>query len=245
MAELIPEPTPTPDPAPAVTPPVDPSGGQAQTPPAEGEKPSWIPDDAWDADAKAPKLDALEQAFANANKDTDIPASVDAYAPPAIEGLEPDAIKSNPAFKAFAKQALAAGMGQAKFETFVKDWIDEAMATETASAGEVKAALGEKADERLQALSNGMAGKLTAEEHAAIRQEMTNPLVITALEKLLQGGGTSPAPRTVDVAKAVETEEEIKALMQTDAYTGANNKPRDPAIVKKVEDWFKAKYPNA
>lgn len=237
MADLIPEPS-SPDPN---APPAAPSGDPAPT--QEGERPSWLPEAAWDPDAKTVKLTELETAFQTANKDTDVPASEDAYAPPAIEGLEADVIKENPAFKAFAKQALAAGMGQAKFETFVKDWIDGAMASETESAAAVKTALGDNAEARLQALSNGMAGKLSAEEHAAIRAEMNNPLVITALEKLLQGGGAGPAPRTVDVKAPTKSEEDIKAMMQTDAYTGANNKPRDPAVVKEVEDWFKAKYP--
>lgn len=236
MADVIPAPTGEP---PAGTPPANPSGDQA---PATGERPSWVPETAWDAEAKTVKLDELGTAFASANKDTDVPATVDAYAPPAIEGLEADAIKENPAFKAFAKQAHLAGLGQEKFAGFVKDWIEEAIAAETTNVTKVKEALGANADTRLQTLSNGLAGKLTAEEHAAIRANMNDPLVITALEKLAQGGGSGPAPRVLDTPAPTKSEAEIKALMLTSAYTGTGG-DRDPKVVAEVDAWFKAKYP--
>ncbi len=54
--------------------------------------------------------------------------------------------------------------------------------------------------------------------------------------------GASPAGRTSPTpAPAAKTEQEIKALMASEKYSGPPEK-RDPAVVKEVDAWFATKY---
>ncbi len=170
---LIPDPAPSPDPSgdPAPPPPPTPSGETEA-----GARPEWVPEDAWDAEAGAPLLDKLGEAFQSKGKDADVPAEASAYKAPEIEGIEAEAITGNLTFKMMAKAAHAAGMGQERFAKLSKDWIEEAIAAGETTAAEEKKALGENADARLKAVSDWAGSKLDAEEFKAVQGALSTAL---------------------------------------------------------------------
>lgn len=224
---LIPEPgdqpSPTPDPPPA---------------PEASERPDWIPEDAWDAEAGAPLLDKLGEVVTAAGKDTDIPAEVSAYTPPAIEGLTADQITADPLYQSMAQLAHSTGVGQERFAKAVEAHIKAALEAEDTSRTEQLALLGDKAAERLQVVSNWMGSKLTADEVSALRGTLTTAKGIEALEKLMNAG-VSSAPRTPPPPPApIKTEAQIREMMNDPRYYDQGKRDKD--YVKQVDDAWAA-----
>ena len=74
---------------------------------------------------------------------------------------------------------------------------------------------------------------------AAVREMATNAKAVEGLEKLMNARATT-APRVPPPPpKQGKTKEEITELMKSDKYRGKPSQ-RDPAVVKEVNDWFKA-----
>ncbi len=233
-----------PDPAPSL----DPSEGQdpkpSGTPSGDGEagaRPEWVPEDAWDPEAGAPLLDKLGEAFQSKGKDADVPAEASAYTAPEVEGLKAEEITGNLTYQMMAKAAHAAGMGQERFAKLSKDWIEEAIAAGETTAAEEKKLLGENADARLKAVADWAGSKVDADEFKALQGALSTAVGVKALEKLMTAGGSTASRDVPKPAPTVETEDEIKALMASDAYSGPPGK-RDPAVIKKVDAWYAAKY---
>lgn len=230
MSGLLPTPNGDTPPAPAPDPSDD-------TPPA-ATRPDWVPETAWDADTNSLKLDELGTHVASIGKDADVPAEVAAYTPPAVEGVPAEVITGDPVYQAMAKVAHQRGIGQAAFAGLVKEHIEQTIAAEEASATAEKAKLGDKADERLQVVSNWLGSKLSADEVASVRHLTVTAAGVQALEKLMNGQ-VGTAPRTPSPAPApAKSKADIEALMQKPEYYDPNK--RNPAIVKEVNDWFAA-----
>lgn len=193
-----------------------------------------MPEDAWNGGEI--DLEKLNAHVATIGKDTDIPAAADAYAPPTIEGVSADTIKADPLFGAMAKIAHSQGIGQAKFAEAIKGYVEDAIAAEDASAKKQKELLGDKADERLQTVSNWLGASLEADEVTELRGMLTTAKGVNALEKLMNKG-VSTAPRgQPPAAPTRKTKAQIDALMNTKEYY--DPKHRNPAVVEEVTKWF-------
>lgn len=247
MAGLLPEPNgdpsaqPDPSPAPNPNPNPDPSPNPDPNPdPGAVARPDWLPEAAWDAEKNEVLLDKLGEHVGSIGKDSDVPAEATGYQPPKIEGVEPDLIAQDPVYQAMAKVAHQRGIGQEAFSKFVQEHVEQTIAAEEANAKEEKGKLGEKADERLQAVSNWLGSKLPKEKVAAVRHLTVTAEGVEALE-LLMNGQVSSAPRTPpgETSKR-KSLEEIRALQAKPEYYDPAK--RDPTVVKEVNDWYAAEY---
>lgn len=223
-----------PDPSPDGTP--DPNPNPSGELPAPGERPDWLPEDAWDADAQAPILDKLGELVAGAGKDSDVPADGTDYTPPAIEGLEAEVIARDPTYQAMATVARDLGVGQERFGKAVEKYITDAIKAEEEAAANVMTELGENAPARLQAIANWASGRLSKEEFQTFRSSFTSKDNILVLEKLM-GAKASTAPRASVVAAPAKTREQINEIMASDDYY------TNPAKLKEVADWYAKTYP--
>jgi polyhydroxyalkanoate synthesis regulator phasin len=110
-----------------------------------GERPAWLPEQFWDAEKRAPRVEAMAKAVADlrarlAKPAAAAPESPDAYRLPEVEGLPKDAVKADdPVWGAVRKAAHEAGVSQAQMEAIARAYLTEA-ARRQGEAGESKEA---------------------------------------------------------------------------------------------------------
>ncbi len=236
---LIPAGTPAPSPAPSPTP--APAGGTPAPSPSEGgggdDRPEWVPEALW----KDGKFD--EEGFtalsSRPEPQADVPGEPTGYVIPAIDGLDVEVAAASPLFQALMKGAHANKVGQAAFDAIVGDYVASETAKADAFEQEQRTALGPQADTRLKALGTWLDSSLDAEEAAAVRGTMTTAKGVEALEKLMNARVTTAPRDDPPPPVAKDTKEAIEAIMKTPAYRGKESE-RDPAVIKRVDDWFAA-----
>lgn len=227
----------------AGNPPSDPPAGDppagdppAGDPPADqpgaGDRPEFIPEEAWTETGydKAKHLELL--------RNETRPASADAYALPEIDGLDKDKVGSSPLVVALRNAAFEAGVDQGAFDKAFQTYAAESIRLSSEATENEQKALGENHKARTDAIGAWLGKNLAADEAQAVAAGLTSAKAVMAFEKLMSkgartAGGDPPPPA------ARETRAEIEALMNTKAYMGKAHE-RDPAVIKKVDDWFKA-----
>lgn len=205
------------------------------------ERPDWLPEDLWTGTGF--NADAFAALKAGPAAAADLPAAADAYVLPTIEGFDSEVAGKSPVFGVLRTAAFDAGIGQAGFDGLVKSYVEgETAKSQEATAAEM-ALLGANATARLTAVNTFIRSTLPADEADALAASVTSAKAVMALEKLMGAGKpggaaarTAPAP-----VAARESRAEIEKLMATPAYSGKES-DRDPAVVKKVSDWFDAEY---
>ncbi|MFN7000501.1 MAG: hypothetical protein ACK4ST_10795, partial [Elioraea tepidiphila] len=116
-------------------------GGEAKP----GERPPWLQEQFWDAEKKAPRVEAMAKALHDlraraARSAASAPETPDAYRLPEVEGLPKDAVKpDDPLWAAVRKAAHEAGVSQAQLEAIARPYLAEA-ARRQAEAGDSKEA---------------------------------------------------------------------------------------------------------
>lgn len=186
--------------------------------PTEVKRPDWVPEAHWDADGKAIKLDTFGQHYtevANFHKtETEKRAALAARKPEDIkfEVKLPDTVKvpegmsvkideKDPRIPIIRDMAIKRGWDQETVNELVA--LDAQMkieghAAEAARVTAEKAKLGEKATDRINAVTNWAKGlrdkaELTADEFEEIRMTATNAAGVSALEKLIaKSNGSVP-----------------------------------------------------
>jgi len=236
MADLIPAGDPPADPN-AQTPP-DPKQNSGDPPASSGtERPEWLPEEFWGDNGF--NQDALEALKSRPEPQADVPASAEAYKLPEIEGFDAEKAGASPLFAALRKNAHANGMGQAAFEATIKDYVEGESARAEEYEAEQKKLLGSNADQRLKALGTWLDSSLPPEKANALRAMATNADAVAGLEELMNSKAKIPPRGDPPAPKPAKTKDEIRKLMQSDAYRGTPEQ-RDPAVVKEVEAFFAA-----
>lgn len=242
------------------TPPVENGGGEppkenSGTPP---ERPDYIPEKFWDAEAGAPNIENLAKSYIKLEStrgDPDKlreewegerlkarPESADKYELPEHDALDAEQLAASPVVSLFREIAFEQGMDNEAFQKTISNYADSQIAQIEARLDEEKKALGENADVRLEAVTLWAEKNFKEDELSAIQQVATTAAGVRALEKLM-GKGREGGP-SLDEGEPLSgddmTEEQARSLMQDPRYW--DNKRRDPEIVKKVQDFFQKKY---
>jgi hypothetical protein len=203
----------------------------------QADRPDWVPEALWkDGAFDQAAFDALNS---RPEGHADVPASAEAYALPAIEGLDAEAAGASPLFAALREGAFENGLGQVAFEKVVTAYVERETARAEEFENQQLALLGNDADARLKRLGEWLDRTYPAEQAAALRTNATTAAGVLALEATMNRGVTAK-PR-VDPPPPVKgkTREEIEALMKSKAYSGTEAE-RDKAVIKEVDDWFAA-----
>lgn len=213
MTEPAPTPSPTPAPTPTPAPAVTPTPS-----PAEASRPEWLPEAHWDPEGKSIKLDTFGQHYAevaNFHKtESEKAAALKARKPEDIkfEVKLPDTVKvpdgmkveidpKDPRIPILRQLAVEHGLDQPVVDKLVA--LDaqmkiEAHGAEVTRVAAEKAKLGEKAADRIAAVTNWAKGlrdkaELTADEFEEIRMTATSAAGVSALEKLIaKSNGSVP-----------------------------------------------------
>lgn len=239
------------EPPPGETPP--PAGGD--TPPPAVERPDWLPEKFWDGEAKAPRVDALAKSYAELEKTRVDPAKLkeaweaeriagrpeapDAYKLPEDERFDAEALAASPVVGLWRKAAHEAGLPQDAFEKVLTEYADAEIARMEQQTAAELAALGENGKARTEAV--GLWARRVFGETPkldAIAQVTTTAAGVEAVEhlmKLLNDAGVDPGEFEPD-NRGQETLADIRKLMDSREYWDPSK--RDPAVVKRVEDFF-------
>lgn len=235
-----------------------PAGDAPADPPADPARPDWLPEKFWDGEAKAPNIENLAKSYAELEKtrgNTDElkakweaerlaarPEAPDGYTLPEHEALDAEAMAASPIVNLWRKAAHEAGLGQEQFQSVLTEYAEAEVARMEAERKAELEKLGENAGARTEAVAL-WAQKVLGDtpEFQALSRMATDAAGVQALEKLMDlmkdidTGAGDDAGRPPE-----ETEADIRALMQKPEYW--NPQKRDPAVVAKVETFFRKQY---
>lgn len=221
------------------------------------ERPEWLPEKFWSPEG--PSVEKLAKSYVELErlrgKSLDDlkaewegerlsvrPADAAGYALPDIEVLDASELAASPIVAAFREIAFNAGMSQDQFNEGLAAYAKAEVERLDARFQQEMAALGENAKVRTEAV--GLWARKTfgdGPKLAAIEQVCTTAAGIEAMELVMaalrDNGGEVPSDEPGD---AGDTDDSIRQLMQQPAYW--DGKRRDPAVVKRVEDFFAKKY---
>lgn len=205
--------------------------GDANSGPAP-ERPEFIPEEAWDPEKGYDRAKHLEILRSETR-----PESADAYDLPDIDGFDKETAGKSPLVAALRKSAHAAGLDQEGFNAAVSEYVAESVRMAEAAHNLAMQELGENAATRTAAIGRWLGANLPKSQANALAASLTSAEAVIAFEQIMNGGrksGGDPPP-----APTRETRAEIEALMNSKAYMGKAAE-RDPAVIKRVDDWFKA-----
>lgn len=163
------------------------------------------------------------------------PESPDKYEMPAMPenvSLDEEGLKNNPLFTFWREKAFEAGMNQEVFQEGVSAYI-ESLQQSLPDIEAEKAKLGDKADDRLNAVSLWARNTFTAQEMPAVQRLGETAEGVAVLERFMKmGRGGNRAP---DDGPGLEpmTMADIRQMQNDPRYH--DDSKRDPAYVKKVE----------
>ena len=222
----------------------------------EAQRPEWLPEKFWNAEAKAPSVENLAKSYAELERNRTAdpeklketweterlaarPESPDKYELPTNEALDPDLLANSPVVKLWRKAAHEAGVGQEQFTKVIDDFAKEEMTRLSESFNAEMSKLGENAKARTEAA--GLWGQkfFAGEgEFEAFQQMTTTAAGIAAAEKLMKV--MADAGVEVEGEAANDGKDDmgtIRKLMDSKAYYDPMN--RDPKVVARVEAFFK------
>ena len=239
-------------PTPAATPAPTPSEAQP-------ERPDWLPEKFADGAALAESYKQLEQKLHNPDRQEElrtslieeikaeklegVPDDASGYKVPEVFGGEEAREQLDPAlWEATTSWAHARNLGQDDLNELVSFYTENFLPNVEAEWGK----LGDNAQARANNLG-AWVGANVPEEHRATLMNMAvtaeNFAALEAVMKLTVPQNLPGQTETSTSEAEPMDEGAIQALMMSPAYTDPTQ--RDPAVVKQVDDWFKAKYPNS
>lgn len=232
------------------TPPVA-DAGQSGEPIA---RPDFIPEKFWNAETNEVRIEGLAKSYAEMEKArgnvdglreqweaerlASRPETPDAYALPANEALDMDALASSPIVSLWRKAAHEAALPQETFEQVINEYAQAEVDAMAARQAEELQKLGENANDRTTAVRLWAEKTFKEGELFAVQRIATDADGIHALERIM--GALSE--RGIDVGGSEGTSqddsyEDIQKLMQSKEYYDSSR--RDPKVVSRVEQWFK------
>lgn len=230
------------------------NGGEEQQQAAD--RPEWLPEKFWDAESKAPNLENLAKSYAKLESvrgDPDKlkeeweqerlaarPEAPDKYALPEHEAFDPEALAASPIVQLARQFAFENGANQEQFEGLINAYAESELKALDARYTEEMAKLGDNAKDRAKAVGLWAKGTFGESEYAAIEQITTTAAGVEAMEKVMNMLKNAGVEFTLADDEAGgntgDTIDDIRALMAQREYW--DSKKRDPAVVKRVEDFF-------
>lgn len=225
--------------------------GQSSEPVA---RPEFIPEKFWDTETNQVRVEGLAKSYAELEKTrgnvdglreqwenerlASRPETPDAYALPANEALDMDALAASPIVSLWRKAAHEAALPQEAFERVINEYAQAEVDSMTARQTAELQKLGENANDRTTAVRLWAEKTFKEGELYAIQRIATDADGVQALERIMsalseQGIDVGPG----EGATQEESYQDIQKLMQSKEYYDSSR--RDPKVVARVENWFK------
>lgn len=229
---------------------------EAVTESVASERPEWLPEKFWVDDAPsyenlAKSYSELEKMRGNmkeavaqefeAQRIAQRPEAATDYKLPESESLNSEQLAASPIVEWWRNFAHEQGYNQEQFENAINNYAQVELSRIEESYKQEMAQLGENAEARIEAISLWMNNTFDEAQREALADACTSASGVAAVEKIID---MLKATGNVDEAafeKPPEvTREEVEKMMQDRRYWHPAD--RDPAFVKKVEDFFSKQY---
>jgi hypothetical protein len=219
-------------------------------------RPEWLPEKFWVDDQ--PSYENLAKSYSELEKMrgnmketvaqefeqerlASRPEAATDYKLPEAEHFDAEQLGSSPIVEWWRNFAHEQGYGQEQFEQAINNYAEVELARIEESYNQEMSALGENAEARIEAVTLWMENTFDEAQRNALGDAVTSAAGIAAVEKIIDllkaSGNVDPA----SFEKPPEiTREDIEKMMQDRRYWHPAD--RDPAIVKKVEDFFSKQY---
>lgn len=166
------------------------------------------------------------------------PEAPDKYELPEIEGADLGQMANHPLVKWWADFSFENGFDQDTFKTGIQTYIESQSFGMPNPEEELKA-LGDNAKARTEAVGLWVGQNFSQDEIGQIERLCTTAAGVKVMERIMsmmrgEGG------QVIDDRPTGDDEASITKLMNDRRYWSPSE--RDPALVKKVEDYFKKKY---
>ena len=224
---------------------------------APGYRPRWLPEKYKTAEDFRNGYDHLTQAYTKKTEDLkkeieqgffkERPESPDKYELPKFENprvqVDEEAFAKNGLVSWWREKAHAKGLGQAEFEEGINKYF-EVITSDIPNDEEERKKLGDNANQRIEQVSLWAGQNFSPDEWAEAEKYSRTANGFAFLErvmKLTKQGGPSPSNGSeAPVRDRPDDDHTIEALMKSPGYS--NPARRDPAIVARVDRYFKLKY---
>lgn len=229
---------------------------EAVTENVTSERPEWLPEKFWVDDAPsyenlAKSYSELEKMRGNmkeavaqefeAQRIAQRPEAATDYKLPESENLNSEQLAASPIVEWWRNFAHEQGYNQEQFENAINNYAQVELSRIEESYKQEMAQLGENAEARIEAVSLWMNNTFDEAQREALADACTSASGVAAVEKIID---MLKATGNVDEAafeKPPEvTREEVEKMMQDRRYWHPAD--RDPAFVKKVEDFFSKSF---
>ena len=229
---------------------------EAVTESVTSERPEWLPEKFWVDDAPsyenlAKSYSELEKMRGNmkeavahefeAQRIAQRPEAATDYKLPESENLNSEQLAASPIVEWWRNFAHEQGYNQEQFENAINNYAQVELSRIEESYKQEMAQLGENAEARIEAVSLWMNNTFDEAQREALAEACTSASGVAAVEKIID---MLKATGNVDEAafeKPPEvTREEVEKMMQDRRYWHPAD--RDPAFVKKVEDFFSKSF---
>lgn len=229
---------------------------EAVTESVASERPEWLPEKFWVDDAPsyenlAKSYSELEKMRGNmkeavaqefeAQRIAQRPEAATDYKLPESENLNSEQLAASPIVEWWRNFAHEQGYNQEQFENAINNYAQVELSRIEESYKQEMAQLGENAEARIEAVSLWMNNTFDEAQREALADACTSASGVAAVEKIID---MLKATGNVDEAafeKPPEvTREEVEKMMQDRRYWHPAD--RDPAFVKKVEDFFSKSF---
>jgi hypothetical protein len=244
----------------------DQPGGESTGDVTIASRPEWAPEKYWDSNAGELRVEELAKGYSEIvslhrsgreaiEKEVreslakeipeGVPESADKYelvSPDIGDGLQWEFKDDDPMLKFWRETAHAAKMTQEDFNKGVELYVSQQVG-EYETNSDIKSALGEKADARIERVNTWLGKHLDEKLHNALGYEISHSAAaIEGMEKIMEvaiGLGVSAGDDTVD--EHVD-EDQLRKMMADPRYRG-DARQRDPAFIKKVTGLFEKMHP--
>jgi hypothetical protein len=223
---------------------------EAAAPASAPDRPTWLPEKFKSPEDLARSYSELEKTFGRKEEELRAkfeqerlarrPEKPDAYKLPDVSGVADDA----PLTQWWRNFAHETGLSQEQFEKAVAAYTETVQAALPKPEQEL-AKLGENAPARTQAVGLWASKTFDAEEMDAIKRACTTAAGVRAMERVMALANNQPTgERAFEMSGPPQDDEAaIRSLMLDRRYWSSAD--RDPAIVKRVEDYFARQYGGA
>lgn len=163
------------------------------------------------------------------------PEAADKYELPKVADVDPKALAENDLVSWWRETAFKQGLGQKGFEEGIVKYLDGIRGNLPDPVAE-KAALGENAGPRLEAVSLWVNTNLKGDDVDAARELASTAKGVKLLETLMKRGVSDTGEGGAPLQETGDDEATIRGLMATPAYYAPQH--RDPKVVARVDAYY-------
>jgi hypothetical protein len=214
----------------------------------EVKRPEYIPEKFWDAEKKAPNVEALSKSYAELEKKfRDQPKAPEKYTyepPKELKSEFPDfeVDMEDPTFQSMVQVAKEKNWSQKDFETVVNGYFKSELANQKERLKAEYEALGPNASARIKSIQDFATKNLSEEEAGLLVSSMTSAAAVSVIEKLISQAKRQPnIPDPGAVVPEVLTEQRVRSKMKDERYWNKQH-PEHELFVKEVSADFQRLY---